>query len=277
MLGVRQLVRSLIPKELRLFRYTLYEYIKYYPDLFVRLGRGLECPFCGWQFRRFKPAGFHYPVIIEKKVIGGHWHEDNVCPRCLSNARERLAFIFFREQTDIFERPLGILHIAPEPKLSQKLKDSHPAKYITTDLFERKVMVTSDLLSLPFADSSFDVVICNHVLEHVDDDRRAMFEIHRVLNNGGWAMLQVPLALALDRSIEDPSVRTDEDRIRLFGQADHVRLYSRSDYLARLEAQGFAVEAYSCGKQIGAQRVQRHGLVAEEEIFIARRLNLAKP
>lgn len=271
MSSIRELIKLLVPEELRLLRYRLFEKLKYYPDILLRLGHGLECPFCGWRFRRFKAAGFHYPVITENQVIGGHWHEDNVCPRCLSNARERLAYLFLQNRTDIFNKPLRILHIAPEPMLAAVFKRSPKLQHVTSDLFEPNVNITSDILSLPFGDQTFDVIICNHVLEHVPDDRRAMGELYRALKSGGWALVQVPIALALDRTLEDPSAATDEDRIRLFGQADHVRLYSRNDYFDRLVATGFKVQAHPYGAELGVEAVRRHGLVAEEEIFIAER------
>src|SRR5262245_37223350 len=91
---VRRFAKRLIPRRILLWRYEFGERLIYYPRLALSLGRGLQCPFCLWRFRRFLPAGFHYPILVEKNVIGGHWHEHNVCPRCLSNARERLVFLF---------------------------------------------------------------------------------------------------------------------------------------------------------------------------------------
>ena len=266
--GIRSLVRQLVPERVRMLRYSLYEKARYYPEIVFSLGNRLECPFCGWHFRRFRPSGFHYPVIIEKRVIGGHWHEDNVCPRCMSNARERLAYLYLKDRTSLFQDHARLLHIAPEPQLARVLKRSPNIKYVSADLFEAGVMSRFDIQKTPFRDQTFDVVICNHVMEHVPDDSFAMREIHRIVKPGGWAMLQVPIALALDRTIEDPTATTDEQRIERFGQEDHVRLYSRPDYVARLQAAGFSVTAESYPLALGSDKVQRFGLVEEEEVFL---------
>lgn len=268
MSGIRNRVKQLVPERLRLLRYNLYEKARYYPELVFRLGNRLECPFCGWHFRRFKPAGFHYPVIIEKRVIGGHWHQDNVCPRCLSNARERLAYLFLRDRTSLFQKPTRLLHVAPEPQLASALKHSSNIKYVSADLVGPAVMSHFDIQQMPFPNQTFDVVVCNHVMEHVGDDSIAMAEVYRVLKPGGWALLQIPVALALDRTIEDPTATTDQQRIDRFGQEDHVRLYARADYIERLEAAGFAVTTESYPIVLGSEKVRRFGLVEEEEVFL---------
>lgn len=268
MSAIRKLVKGLVPERYRMLRFTLYEKARYYPEMVFSLGHRLECPFCGWHFRRFRPAGFHYRVIVEKQVIGGHWHRDNVCPRCMSNARERLAYLYLQERTSVFQQPSLLLHVAPEPQLAAVLKRAPNIRYVSADLFEAGVMSRFDVQQMPFRDETFDVVVCNHVMEHVGDDAVAMREVRRILKPGGWAMLQVPIALALDRTIEDPEARTDQERIDRFGQEDHVRLYSRPDYIGRLRAAGFAVTADDYAQSLGSEKVARFGLVQEEEVFI---------
>jgi len=125
-----------------------------------------------------------------------------------------------------------------------------------------------DIQKTPFRDQTFDVVICNHVMEHVGDDSVAMAEVHRILKPGGWAMLQVPIALNLDHTIEDPTATTDQQRIDRFGQEDHVRLYSRQDYIDRLGGAGFAVTIESYPLELGSEKVDRFGLVEDEEVFL---------
>ena len=273
-MSIKNLAKQLIPERVRLLRYSLYEKARYYPELVFSLGNRLVCPFCGWRFRRFRPAGFHYPVIIEKQVIGGHWHEDNVCPRCMSNARERLAYLYLKDRMpSLFEQSTRLLHIAPEPQLAKVFKRSPNIKYVSADLFEPGVMSRFDIQQTPFLDQTFDVVICNHVMEHVGDDSVAMAEIHRILKPGGWAMLQVPIALKLDRTIEDPTATTDEQRIERFGQEDHVRLYCRGDYIQRLESAGFEVKVESYPMTLGSDKAGRFGLVEEEEVFLCSKLS----
>jgi SAM-dependent methyltransferase len=267
MSAIRKLVKKLFPERLRLLRYSLYEKARYYPEIVLSLGNRLECPFCGWHFRRFRPAGFHYPVIVEKQVIGGHWHRDNVCPRCMSNARERLAYLFLKDRTPLFEQPARLLHIAPEPQLASVLKHSPNIRYVSADLMSPAVMSHFDIQHMPFQNQTFDVAICNHVMEHVADDSIAMAEVHRILKPGGWALLQVPIALKLDHTIEDPTAVTESQRIERFGQEDHVRLYNRSDYIQRLEAAGFEVNVENYTGVLGPTKVEQFGLVLEEDVF----------
>ncbi|HJT27553.1 MAG TPA: methyltransferase domain-containing protein [Pyrinomonadaceae bacterium] len=269
----RNLVKQLVPERLRLLRYSLYEKARYFPELVFNLGNRLECPFCGWHFRRFLPAGFQYPVIIEKQVIGGHWHRDNVCPRCKSNARERLAYLYLRDHTSLFHQPARVLHVAPEPQLAAVLKRLPNIRYFSADLMGPGVMSHFDIQQMPFADETFDVVICNHVMEHVNDDSVAMAAINRILKPGGWALLQVPIALKLDRTIEDPSAVTESQRIERFGQEDHVRLYTRRDYVRRLKAAGFSVRVESYPTVLGPAKVERFGLVQEEEVFLCSKVS----
>lgn len=254
-----------------MLRYELFEKLKYYPEIIFSLGSRLECPFCGGHFRRFRPAGFDYPVLKEKQVVGASYHLDDVCPRCMSNARERLAYLYLKSKTTILTEPLTVLHIAPEPNIARVLSAQSNLRYVTADLFEPQVMTRFDVMNLPFAASSFDAVICNHVLEHVSDDRAAMSEILRVLKPEGWALLQVPIALALNETIEDSTAKTDADRIRLFGQSDHLRLYSAADYVARLEETGFHVSVTNRASELAEDAINKYALVPEEQIFVCTR------
>jgi len=265
---IKARAKRLVPERYRLLRYELFEKLRYYPELLFSLGSRLECPFCQGRFRRFRPAGFNYPVLKEKQVVGAPYHLDDVCPRCMSHARERLAYLYLKTRTSLFTKRLRVLHVAPEPNISRVLGQEPNLKYVTADLFEPKVMTRFDLMSLPFPDDTFDVVICNHVLEHVSDDRVAMAELHRVLKAEGWALLQVPIAMALDRTIEDPTATSPGDRIRVFGQDDHVRLYAARDYVERLTASGFAVDVINYASELPEETVMKHALVREEQIFI---------
>lgn len=269
MTKLKALAKAVVPKQFRLLRYTLYERIRYYPELLFSLGRRLECPICGWKFRRMRPGGFDYPVLTEKRVVGASYHYDEVCPRCLSNSRERLLFLYLRTRPDFFSEPKHVLHIAPEPNLGKILRQNKNIKYITADLYEPNVMTRVDVMQMPFSDHSFDVVICNHVLEHVSNDKRAMSELYRILRPGGWAVLQVPVALALETTIEDPTATTDLRRIDLFGQRDHVRLYAQGDYVERLKSIGFTVVVEQFALSLMAADVPRYALTPEEVIFVA--------
>jgi ubiquinone/menaquinone biosynthesis C-methylase UbiE len=128
-------------------------------------------------------------------------------------------------------------------------------------------MVKMDITQIEYPSESFDAIICSHVLEHVQDDRRAMSELYRVLKPGGWAVLQVPLSLSLEKTVEDPSVTSPEERHYRYGQEDHVRIYGR-DYTERLEQAGFQVEKFSFAEEFGEGAAQRYGVIRDEKLFI---------
>jgi predicted SAM-dependent methyltransferase len=150
------------------------------------------------------------------------------------------------------------------------LRRSARAEYLTADLISKDVAVKMDITDIRFPDDSFDAIICNHVLEHVVDDRRAMSELYRTLRPGGWAILQVPLSLSLTTTYEDSSIATASGRAEAFGQSDHVRIYAE-DYKDRLERAGFCVSVFRWiaePEYFGGAR-NRHGLNHEERVYRA--------
>jgi predicted SAM-dependent methyltransferase len=147
-------------------------------------------------------------------------------------------------KTNLFRDPLKMLHFAPEPSLEYIIKKHKNIGYLTADLNQEGVMEKIDITQIPYPDDSFDVILCNHVLEHIPDDRLAMREIYRVLSPGGWAVLQVPVAKNLDTTYENSGVTSKEEREKFFGHWDHVRIYGK-DYTGRLENSGFEVEEFS--------------------------------
>ncbi|AND69572.1 hypothetical protein ATSB10_21180 [Dyella thiooxydans] len=136
-------------------------------------------------------------------------------------------------------RGKSVLHFAPEKRLAPRIIDVAPARYVPCDLYPSSPDVQRvDMLQMQFADQSFDLVIANHVLEHVDDDMRALNEVRRVLKPGGYAILQTPYSEKLHRTWQDPGIDTDAARLQAYGQADHVRLFGR-DIFDRIASQGF--------------------------------------
>jgi SAM-dependent methyltransferase len=235
-------------------------------------GYGYTCPLCGSHLRRFLPSGATFSVLESNQVVGGG-HRSNVrCPFCCSSDRERLLYLFLRSRTDIFEpreSRIRVLHVAPESQLTCHLAAEPGLDYLTADLNPDGVMVKMDVTRIQFPDADFDVIICNHVLEHVLDDRVAMSELYRVLAPGGWAVLQVPISLTLDRTYEDSSVTSADGRQLHFGQADHVRIYAR-DYRDRLERVGFTVKEFSwiaAPEEFGTSE-NRFGLNERETIYL---------
>lgn len=189
-------------------------------------GGARPCPVCGRSSRRF--IGWGNPVRPEAR-----------CPQCGSLERHRLVWLFLCRKTDLFDgRRKRFLHVAPERGLERRIRAIPGVEYLSADLMHPAAMVKMDLTDIPYPDGHFDVIYCSHILEHIPDDRRAMREMRRVLAPGGWALVQVPVTV--ESTFEDPSAATPEERLRLFGQVDHVRRYG-SDFADRLRESGFMV------------------------------------
>ena len=187
------------------------------------------CPVCGSHLSKFI-----YKIDNQQ--------ENARCPVCRCLERHRLDWIFFQKKTNLFDgKRKRMLHVAPENVFASKFKRISYLFYVTADLNNPAVTCNLDITEQPFADESFDVIYCSHVLEHVPDDRKALREFFRVTKQGGWALLQVPITAK--RTIEDPTIDDPFERKRLFGQIDHVRRYG-PDYADRLKEAGYDVTVY---------------------------------
>ncbi len=212
----------------------------------IHAGKECRCNLCGKSFSKMKPPiGIHADGTTFLRTEG----EAGYCWKCNSYPRVRAVWHWLENDYRIQEKAnLQLLHIAPEEQLAEKLLQLPGVTYTAVDKFCEgyhygEFVKHADILDLPFGDSSFDMVICNHVLEHVKNDAKAMSELYRVLKPGGTALLIVPIDLSLADTLEeepDEELSTDEREER-FGQYDHVRLYGR-DYFDRLERAGFQVE-----------------------------------
>lgn len=225
-----------------------------------------ECPFCGGQFKSFLLGGSDIPVLKEKQVVGGGYRLHNHCPICHSLDRERLVYLYLTKKTNIFKLKVRLLHVAPEAKLHQILSEQPNISYLSVDLSSKLANVKADITQMSFKENSFDVIICNHVLEHVQDDRKAMHELYRILNHKGWAILQVPISYLLETTYEDPLIKKPEEKEKKFGQRDHVRIYGK-DYKYRLEAAGFKVDVFNFAKEFDNNSTYRFGLSKDENIY----------
>jgi SAM-dependent methyltransferase len=229
-----------------------------------------HCPFCEKRYSHLLPAGYYLPALKDKKVVGAGYRLHAVCPGCGSSDRERLVYLYLTTKTDVFHKRIKLLHVAPEENLQHVFRKSPNIDYLSADLDPSKAMIRMDISDIHYEDSTFDVIICNHVLEHVPDDRRAMGEIYRVLKSGGWAILQVPISMVLDATFEDVTAQTPQERERLFGQEDHVRIYAR-DYRDRLEGVGFFVEVFDPLEEFGWVTAFRNALLRGERIYVGRK------
>ncbi len=221
----------------------------------VLRGSRFYCPLCGRGFRKFLPAG--RPP-----------RANAVCPGCGSLERDRLLWVALRELESRGDISLSgaMLHVAPEPVLANKFRAG--PDYVSIDRAAGRAMRAMDVTAIEFADETFDAVVCNHVLEHVPDDRAAMSEILRVLKPGGWGSLQVPIKG--ETTEEDLSITDPAERLRLYGQEDHVRQYGR-DYHERLRAAGFDVLALDKSAIAGDQDLAHLAVDCEEGVTLVRR------
>jgi len=217
------------------------------------IGNKVEDPISGKTYRKFLPYG-RIP------------RENALCPGSLSLERHRLMWLYLKEKTNFFTAPQKLLHIAPEHCFINRFEALKNLDYITADIESPLAKVKMDIHHIPFPDNTFDVCFCNHVMEHVDDDIRAMSEIHRVLKPGGWAIIQSPIDYTIADTFEDPTITSPAEREKVFGQNDHVRLYGR-DYPQRLERAGFKVTEDDFVMQMSDEKIFRYGLSKGEYIY----------
>lgn len=208
-------------------------------------GNGRFCPVCDKSSRRFRHFG-----LLKR--------EDAQCVHCQALERHRFLWLYILRNTDLFNStPKKMLHVAPESCFESRLKKRLGDNYITADLYNPGAMVNMDITNIAYPDESFDVIYCSHVLEHVQDDKRAMREFYRVLKNDGWAILLVPITS--EKTFEDPSIVVPSERIKYFGKEDHVRNYGL-DYVDRLREAGFSVEVSKVNDLVQSHEAIRMGL-----------------
>lgn len=210
---------------------NLYDFI---PDFFFG-GTKFECNLCGFRANKWLPRGHNYPIIRELNIIGaGKRFAD--CKKCGSSDRDRLIFEYFKELNNSMSlQNKTLLHVAPEKQLSLILESRFKLKVTRIDYRAKgyrfvydKSVVHGDLQQLQYEDEHFDMVICNHVLEHVEDDNKAISEIRRVLKKGGFAILQVPISAEIENTLEAKKDWTSKQKIKKLGQFDHLRLYGKN-------------------------------------------------
>ncbi len=225
-------------------------------------GNQVECPVCEHSFSKFLPYGYN---DITRR--------DNVlCPYCLSLERHRLMWIYLKNETDFFttSRKQKMLHIAPEQCFYDYFKKQKNLDYLTGDLESPIADLHFDLHDIPLEDNRFDVVMCNHVLEHVRDDKQCMRELYRVMAPGGMGIFQVPIDYNRETTLEDPAINTPELREKYYWQKDHVRLYGK-DYPKRLEEAGFKVETVAYQSKLGNKLTEKYRLNNNEKIYICKK------
>ena len=226
---------------------------------FFLKGNKVTCPIINKSYSKFLPYGRINP------------RPNALCPDSLSLERHRLIWLYLNEKTDFFNKKLHFLHIAPEQCFLKPFEKQHGEGYITGDLFSPLAKVKMDVHVIPFEANTFDAAMCNHVMEHVDDDIKAMSEICRVLKPGGWAIIQIPFFSPVpDVTFEDKSITGPREREKAYGQDDHVRLYGK-DYPERLRKAGFEVTEDDYVKKLPTEEVERYALPKGEIIYFCRK------
>ncbi|TYA56651.1 class I SAM-dependent methyltransferase [Formosa maritima] len=237
---------------------------QYYSNINKRRysGNAVECPICHSQFKIFKSYG-----VVER--------ENAECLKCGSLERHRLLWKYLNEKLNFFEgnKPIKVLHFAPERIFFNEFIKSNNINYIPCDLYpeyfnynEQVQIEKVDITSIPYEDNSFDFILCNHVLEHIPNDKLAMTELFRVMKPGGFGILQVPLDPNLINTYEDFTIITPEAKEVAFGQHDHVRVYGL-DYKQRLENVGFKVCVDDFAQTLTKESCFKYGLIESEMIY----------
>lgn len=209
---------------------------------------------CGGRFRKFMPYGY-------KEL-----RANALCPGCLSLERHRLLWLYLKEKTGFFASKLKVLHVAPEQCFYKRFKKLGNLEYTTADLESPLAEIKFDIQQIPLPDDIYDMVICNHVLEHVEDDHRALREIFRVLKPGGVAILQVPMIMENEKTYEDPAITKPEDRLKHFHQKDHHRIYG-ADFPERVKKAGFEISETNFLDEISPGLKERYRLPENEYMF----------
>lgn len=252
----KRLIKKLVPQELKFL---------------VRQFRGsadeaeVICTICNSSYSNFAPFG----APVRKNAR---------CLKCGSLERHRLMWKYLQDRTDFFQKKnIRVLHFAPEKFFFEKLTSLSNVHYTPCDLFpevytydiHRKI-IKVDITKIPFEENTFDVIICNHVLEHIPNDRLAMTELLRVMKKGGWGIFQVPIDYKRENTYEDFTITTPEGRLAAFGQSDHVRWYGR-DYKDRLASAGLIVKEDDYIRNFSSHEIVKYGFQTNELIYYCKK------
>ena len=243
--NIKELVVNSFPVGTRKIYHTL--------NRFLYKGNNYYCPICEKSYNRFLPG----PDNIRS---------NSKCPGCSSLERHRLLWLYLTNELKILTLEINLLNIAPDYATQTKLRSLTNVNYVSVDLDSPLAMYNEDLTNLSFKDNSFDAILCYHVLEHIEEDLKAIFELHRILKTGGWAIIQTPIDNDREKTYEDFTIKSPAERKRIFGQEDHVRIYGR-DYFSKLKNGGFNVTGDTFIKKFSESEITKYVLDKNEMIF----------
>lgn len=250
---------------------------------FFLRGNKFTDPIDGKSFKTFLPYGY------------GKQRTNVLSPSTLSLERHRLLWLYLKSETNFFQPELvsgftkkevskknilkdtetrsvlKVLHFAPEQAFYKRFRKMRHLDYVTTDLNSPLADVKADICNLPFEENSFDVILCNHVLEHIPDDTKAMQELYRIMKPNGWGIFQIPQDLNREQTFEDDSITDNKERAKIFGQYDHVRVYGR-DYFDKLRSIGFKVKEVDYTSRFSEKDIEKYSLAKGEIIPVVFKL-----
>ncbi|MBQ0786639.1 MAG: class I SAM-dependent methyltransferase [Oceanihabitans sp.] len=191
--------------------------------------------------------------------------ENVLSPSTLSLERHRLLWLYLKNETSFFTAEKSVLHFAPEQCFLKRFSALKNLNYTTTDLLSPIADVKADICNLPFKDNSYDIILCNHVLEHIPDDTKAIQELYRVMKPGGYGIFQIPQDLTRQTTFEDNTITDKKERGKIFGQYDHVRVYGH-DYFNKLRDAGFLVNEVDYTAMLSEAEIKKYCLLQGEII-----------
>jgi len=210
-------------------------------------------PIDGKSFRKFLSYGYNK---LRKNALS---------PSTLSLERHRLLWLYLKNETVLFEKKIKLLHFAPEQAFYKRFKKLSNIQYDTIDINSPLAKIKADICDLPIKENTYDFILCNHVLEHVLDDNKAMSELYRVLKKGGIGIFQVPIDMKREKTFQDDSITDKLERNKIFGQYDHVRIYGK-DYFNKLEDTGFKVQQVDYSKKFSDKEILKFSIIKGEII-----------
>lgn len=226
-----------------------------------------QCNVCGKTVKKFKQGGFYSEIFEKYHIIGGGLRDNVICPFCGAIDRVRWQYrVLGKYMPGIFNDKCSVLHFAPEAEIRIRIQANSLCDYYAGDIVQGRSMHVVDVTNIQFRDDFFDYIIINHVLEHIENEKKAIFELKRVLKPKGKIMLSFPICTDID-TYENLNIKTSEERLDEYGQEDHVRLYGK-DFKTRLESYGLNVSVFSPQNECNKQEIVKYGFIYDDIVMI---------